>query len=112
MSSIVGAGVLYALAGSVTAGGPPATVVSDRNVPVERGARRETVAEGLEQPWGMAWLPDGTLLVTERPGRLRAIRDGRLEPQPVAGVPPRGGARGGGRGVGGGGAGGAAGQRG
>lgn len=87
MSSIVGAGVLYALAGTVTAGGPPATVVSDRNVPVERGARRETVVEGLEQPWGMAWLPDGTLLVTERPGRLRAIRDGRLEPQPVAGVP-------------------------
>jgi glucose/arabinose dehydrogenase len=46
------------------------------------------VAEGLEHPWSIAWLPDGTALVTERPGRLRAIRDGRLDPTPIAGVPP------------------------
>ena len=46
-----------------------------------------TVAEGLENPWGMAFLPGGDLLVTERPGRLRIIRDGRLLPDPVPGLP-------------------------
>jgi len=46
------------------------------------------VAEGLEHPWSIAWLPDGTALVTERPGRLRAIRNGKLDPTPIAGTPP------------------------
>ena len=46
-----------------------------------------TVAEGLDHPWSMAWLPNGDMLVTERPGRLRIVRDGRLLPEPVAGVP-------------------------
>ncbi len=49
--------------------------------------RLVTVAEGLEHPWGLAFLPDGGLLVTERPGRLRVIRDGRLDPAPAAGLP-------------------------
>lgn len=48
---------------------------------------RITVIKGLNQPWSMAWLPDGTMLVTERPGRLRVIRSGKLDPNPVAGVP-------------------------
>jgi aldose sugar dehydrogenase len=54
----------------------------------ERGdVRVVTVAEGLEHPWGLAFLPDGRMLVTERPGRLRAVgRDGRLS-APIAGVP-------------------------
>jgi glucose/arabinose dehydrogenase len=38
----------------------------------------ETVAEELVVPWGLDWLPDGTMLVTERPGRLRGYRDGKL----------------------------------
>jgi glucose/arabinose dehydrogenase len=46
-----------------------------------------TVAEGLEHPWSMAFLPGGDMLVTERPGRLRIVRDGRLLADPVAGVP-------------------------
>lgn len=47
------------------------------------------VVEGLEHPWGLAFLPDGRMLVTERPGRLRVVgRDGRLEPGAVAGLPP------------------------
>ncbi len=46
-----------------------------------------TVADGLANPWGMAFLPGGDILVTERPGRLRVIRNGKLDPQPVAGVP-------------------------
>jgi aldose sugar dehydrogenase len=46
-----------------------------------------TVAEGLVHPWSIAALPDGDMLVTERPGRLRIIRDGRLLPDPVPGVP-------------------------
>lgn len=46
-----------------------------------------TVAEGLVQPWSMAWLPGGDMLITEKPGRLRVVRDGRLLPEAVPGVP-------------------------
>ncbi|HUE95713.1 MAG TPA: PQQ-dependent sugar dehydrogenase [Longimicrobiaceae bacterium] len=45
------------------------------------------VAAGLEQPWSMAWLPNGDMLVTEKAGRLRLVRDGVLDPTPIAGVP-------------------------
>jgi glucose/arabinose dehydrogenase len=44
----------------------------------------EVVAEGLEVPWGIAWLPGGDALVTERPGRVRLLRGGALQPTPVA----------------------------
>ena len=46
-----------------------------------------TVAEGLQNPWSMDWLPNGDMLITERPGRLRVVREGVLEPEPVPGVP-------------------------
>ncbi len=49
--------------------------------------QQTTVVEGLERPWSMAWLPDGTMLVTEKAGRLRLIREKQLVPTPIAGVP-------------------------
>ena len=47
----------------------------------------EVLANGLINPWAITFLPDGTTLVTERPGRLRVIRDGALVAAPVAGLP-------------------------
>jgi glucose/arabinose dehydrogenase len=49
--------------------------------------RLRTVAEGLEHPWSIAFLPGGDILVTEKPGRLRIVRDGVLRPEPVRGTP-------------------------
>lgn len=49
--------------------------------------RAEKVATGLEVPWALAFLPDGDVLVTERPGRLRLIHDGKLVEAPVATIP-------------------------
>jgi len=46
-----------------------------------------TVTDGLEHPWSMAFLPGGDVLITERPGRLRILRDGQLLSEPVAGLP-------------------------
>lgn len=82
--------MLTALLSAALAAQAPATLpthISARNVPIEAGARRETLVEGLENPWAMAWLPDGTMLVTERPGRLRVVQSGKLRAEPVAGVP-------------------------
>jgi glucose/arabinose dehydrogenase len=54
---------------------------------VEGNITTETVASGLVHPWALAFLPDGRILVTERPGRLRIVdRNGRLS-EPLAGVP-------------------------
>lgn len=47
----------------------------------------ETVAGGLEVPWGLAWLPNGDILVTERPGRVRIVEKGKLREKPVFTVP-------------------------
>jgi len=49
--------------------------------------RMEIVARNLETPWGLAFLPDGRLLITERPGRLRIVQNGKLLPEPVKGTP-------------------------
>jgi glucose/arabinose dehydrogenase len=49
--------------------------------------RAETVAQGLEHPWALAFLPDGRMLVTERPGRLRVVSSDGTVSAPLAGVP-------------------------
>ena len=53
----------------------------------EARIRLVTITRELSHPWGLAFLPDGRMLVTERAGRLRVIRDGVLDPQPITGVP-------------------------
>jgi aldose sugar dehydrogenase len=58
-----------------------------KSPPEARGVRVVRVASGLEHPWGLVWLPDGTMLVTERSGRLRIVRGGKVDPKPVSGVP-------------------------
>lgn len=60
----------------------------DGKVPV----KAVRVVSGLEVPWAIAFLPGGDMLVTERPGRLRLVKDGALQPDPVMTVPVPGGA--------------------
>lgn len=55
--------------------------------PRASGWKATTVVAGLEHPWAMAWLPSGEALITEKAGRLRVVRDGRLLPEPVSGLP-------------------------
>ena len=45
------------------------------------------VTKGVSHPWSLAFLPDGNMLITERSGRLRIVRDGVLDPKPLAGIP-------------------------
>jgi glucose/arabinose dehydrogenase len=47
----------------------------------------DKIADGLVNPWSLAWLPNGDLLITERAGRLRLFRNGALDPEPIANVP-------------------------
>lgn len=62
---------------------PPTGVVHTS----EQNFRVTAIVAGLEHPWSVAFLPDGRMLVTERPGRLRIVQDGKLLPQPVQGLP-------------------------
>ena len=68
----------------------PSPPLADGPIVLDTGIQHEirlTVTKGLNQPWSMAFLPEGAILVTERPGRLRIVRNGVLDPNPVAGVP-------------------------
>jgi aldose sugar dehydrogenase len=68
----------------------PSPALPDGPITLDTGIQHQIkliVTKGLNQPWSMAFLPDGAILVTERPGRLRIVRNGVLDPKPVAGVP-------------------------
>ena len=86
------------------AGGAPAAPLSIPRDPLGDGPwnyavaegvkfRLIVVAKGLQNPWDLEFLADSTILVTERPGRLRIIRNGVLDPTPVTGLPPIGAQR-------------------
>ncbi|MEL6860088.1 MAG: PQQ-dependent sugar dehydrogenase [Pseudomonadota bacterium] len=66
---------------------PPVDAEADGSIISASGLKLVPVAENLEFPWGMAALPSGDLLVTEREGRLRLIRDGSLVEAPMTGLP-------------------------
>jgi len=63
---------------------PPGPSVFDTS---QYKIRVVTVANGLSRPFALAFLPDGRMLVSERTGQLRVIRNGVLDPMPIAGVP-------------------------
>ena len=76
--------VSYAQRGANTLGDGPWTYTTS-----ERATRIKVsvVTKGLSHPWSMVWLPNGDMLITERAGQLRIIRNGVLDPMPIAGVP-------------------------
>ena len=77
------AGCVMALAGLLALPAPAQTVQSEKHA-----FRVVTLVRGLQHPWSIAFLPDGRMLVTERPGRLRIVgRDFKLDPIPVEGLP-------------------------
>src|SRR6185436_10812731 len=64
----------------------PSPALPDGPIILDTGIQHQIVlyvTKGLNQPWSMAFLPDGAILITERGGRLRIVRNGRLDPNPV-----------------------------
>ena len=72
----------------VSAGSPPQNLSQSREFETDtKKIRVVPIAQGLESPWSMVFLPSGDILVTERPGRLRLISNGKLQEEPIAGLP-------------------------
>ncbi|MFN8471144.1 MAG: PQQ-dependent sugar dehydrogenase [Anaerolineae bacterium] len=61
---------------------PPTTAPTAAPTPAQANISIETVATGLDTPWAIAFAPDGRMFVTERPGRIRIVKDGQLLPDP------------------------------
>ncbi|HEX6979876.1 MAG TPA: PQQ-dependent sugar dehydrogenase [Alphaproteobacteria bacterium] len=75
-------------AAAAIAAAPQAVAAQERTIDTQTGQLRvETVARQLAHPWGLAFLPDGRMLVTERPGRLRIVLGNGRVSEPLAGVP-------------------------
>ncbi|MCF7983660.1 MAG: PQQ-dependent sugar dehydrogenase [Thiohalocapsa sp.] len=66
---------------------PAGSVEPTGDVPELGGWRTEVVAGGLAHPWAIACPPAGSALITERAGRLRVLRDGKIDPKPIDGLP-------------------------
>jgi glucose/arabinose dehydrogenase len=79
-------GMVVALAGA-QAPAPPVDPDGQVITSEKQTFRMEVLARDLETPWAMAFLPDGRILITERPGRLRIVANGKLLPAPVKGTP-------------------------
>jgi len=62
-------------------------LISGKKVAVAQNIKTTTIVAGLERPWGMTWLPDETILITERPGKLRVVKNGVLVKQAISGIP-------------------------
>lgn len=77
----------FTFVAAAAAATPAKTRAQGTSTGSKQSARLVTLTTGLEQPWSMAFLPDGRILITERPGRLRVVANGRLEPRPLEGVP-------------------------
>lgn len=84
-----------AYASAETTRGPRPQSIADRYVPQPTGVSVTTWVRGLEAPWSLVFLPDGRALVSERPGRIRMIRNAKLLPNPVAKVTSARGGEGG-----------------
>lgn len=76
----------HAQRGRVAAPLGPGPWVYDTFEPKTR-IKVSVLTRGLVRPWSLTWLPTGEMLVTERPGRLRIVRNGVLDPTPISGVP-------------------------
>lgn len=85
---VLGAGVAFVVGAALWMMRVPSGPVEPTGrVPVATGWQVQPVVTGLEHPWSLTWLPGGEMLVTERPGRLRVVRKGELQPAPVTGLP-------------------------
>ena len=83
-------GIAVALAGALAIlAAPAAAVITNAPAPAEPSKIKvESFARGLEHPWGLQFLPDGRMLVTERAGRIRLVsKDGKLSPAILEGLP-------------------------
>jgi len=66
---------------------PQGPVSLSGDVPEATGWQLQPVLDGLEHPWAMVWLNETDMLITERPGRLRWVRNGVVQTEPVSGMP-------------------------
>lgn len=77
----------FVLAATTALAGPAIVRAQEALRSAKASYRLVTLCRGLEQPWSLVFLPDGRILITERPGRLRLFANGRLERRSLSGLP-------------------------